>query len=196
MMKKNNIVALLSVFSAFLVMGFVDIVGIATNFVKSDFNLSDTEAGFLPSMIFLWFLICSLPTGILMNKIGRKNTVLLSIGVTGVAMLLPLLVYTKEVVFAAFALLGIGNTILQAALTPLLSNVVPQEKVSSSISLGQFTKSIAWSPAWYSGQATGSMSFWRMRSARSWSSCCWQAHRLSVKPQRRAHCPFSTAWRC
>jgi len=143
MMKKHTVFALLSVFAAFLVMGFVDFVGVATNFVKSDFNLSDTEAGFLPSMIFLWFLICSLPTGILMNKIGRKNTVLLSIGVTGVAMLLPLLAYTKEVVFAAFALLGIGNTILQASLTPLLSNVVPQDKVSSSISLGQFTKSIA-----------------------------------------------------
>ncbi len=140
---KNNKTALISVFSAFLVMGFVDIVGIATNFVKKDFALSETVSGFLPSMIFLWFLVCSLPTGLLMNKIGRKNTVLLSIGLTGIAMLLPMLVYTKGVVFVAFALLGIGNTILQASLNPLLSNVVSQDKVSSSISLGQFTKSIA-----------------------------------------------------
>jgi FHS family L-fucose permease-like MFS transporter len=140
---KNNKLALISIFASFLVMGFVDIVGIATNFVKKDFELSDTVAGFLPSMIFLWFLICSLPTGLLMNRIGRKNTVLLSIGLTGIAMLLPMLVYTKVVVFAAFALLGIGNTIIQVSLNPLLSNVVSQEKVSSSISLGQFTKSIA-----------------------------------------------------
>jgi fucose permease len=140
---KNNKIALISIFASFLVMGFVDIVGIATNFVKKDFQLSDTEAGFLPSMIFLWFLVCSLPTGLLMNRIGRKSTVLLSIGLTGAAMLLPMLVYTKVVVFAAFALLGIGNTIIQVSLNPLLSNVVSQEKVSSSISLGQFTKSIA-----------------------------------------------------
>lgn len=140
---KNNKLALVSIFASFLVMGFVDIVGIATNFVKKDFALSETEAGFLPSMIFLWFLVCSLPTGLLMNKIGRKNTVLLSIGLTGLAMLLPMLIYTKPVVFAAFALLGIGNTIIQVSLNPLLSNVVSQEKVSSSISLGQFTKSIA-----------------------------------------------------
>lgn len=140
---KNNKIALISVFASFLVMGFVDIVGIATNFVKKDFELSDTVAGFLPSMIFLWFLVCSLPTGLLMNRIGRKNTVLLSIGLTGIAMLLPMVMYTKIVVFAAFALLGIGNTIIQVSLTPLLSNVVSQDKVSSSISLGQFTKSIA-----------------------------------------------------
>jgi MFS transporter, FHS family, L-fucose permease len=142
-MMKNNKIALISVFSSFLVMGFVDIVGIATNFVKKDFELSDTVAGFLPSMIFLWFLVCSLPTGLLMNRIGRKNTVLLSIGLTGIAMLLPMVMYTKIAVFAAFALLGIGNTIIQVSLTPLLSNVVSQDKVSSSISLGQFTKSIA-----------------------------------------------------
>jgi fucose permease len=142
-MMKNNKIALISVFASFLVMGFVDIVGIATNFVKKDFELSDTVAGFLPSMIFLWFLVCSLPTGLLMNRIGRKNTVLLSIGLTGIAMLLPMVMYTKIVVFAAFALLGIGNTIIQVSLTPLLSNVVSQDKVSSSISLGQFTKSIA-----------------------------------------------------
>ncbi|MEI7947141.1 MAG: MFS transporter [bacterium] len=140
---KNNKLALIGIFASFLVMGFVDIVGIATNFVKKDFELSETVAGFLPSMIFLWFLVCSLPTGLLMNKIGRKNTVLLSIGLTGIAMLLPMLMYTKVVVFAAFALLGIGNTIIQVSLNPLLSNVVASDKVSSSISLGQFTKSIA-----------------------------------------------------
>jgi fucose permease len=78
-----------------------------------------------------------------MNRIGRKNTVLLSIGLTGIAMLLPMLIYTKLVVFLAFALLGIGNTIIQVSLNPLLSNVVSPEKLSSSISLGQFTKSIA-----------------------------------------------------
>ena len=140
---ENKKLALISIFASFLVMGFVDIVGIATNFVKNDFELSDTVAGFLPSMIFFWFLICSVPTGLLMNRIGRKNTVLLSIGLTGVAMILPILLYTKVVVFAAFALLGIGNTIIQVSLNPLLSNVVSQDKVSSSISLGQFTKSIA-----------------------------------------------------
>lgn len=140
---KSSKTAILSVFSVFFVMGFVDIVGIASNFIKQDFKLSETEAGFLPSMIFLWFLVCSLPTGMLMNRIGRKNTVLLSIALTGAAMLSPLLLYSKPVLFSSFALLGIGNTIIQASLNPLLSNVIPQERISSSISLGQFIKSIA-----------------------------------------------------
>lgn len=60
-----------------------------------------------------------------MGRFGRKNTVLLSAAVTTVAMLLPLLDYSFPLVLTAFALLGIGNTILQVALNPLLMNVVP-----------------------------------------------------------------------
>lgn len=143
MTTKPTSLAKASVLASFFIMGFVDIVGIATNYIKQDFKLSETEAGFLPSMIFLWFLVFSLPTGALMNALGRKNTVLLSIAITGIAMVMPILYYSKPVVFAAFALLGIGNTIMQASMNPLLSNVVAQERISSSISLGQFIKSIA-----------------------------------------------------
>jgi MFS transporter, FHS family, L-fucose permease len=125
-------------------MGFVDIVGIATNFVKGRFQTERNRGGFSALHDLLsGSSSVRLPTALLMNRIGRKNTVLLSIGLTGIAMLLPMLIYTKFVVFAAFALLGIGNTIIQVSLNPLLSNVVSPEKLPSSISLGQFTKSIA-----------------------------------------------------
>jgi fucose permease len=144
MMKNDNSFSrLLPVLFGFFIMGFVDVVGIATNYVKQDFALSDTLANLLPMMVFLWFAVFSVPTGLLMNSIGRKKTVVLSMAVTFVAMLVPLISYKFEVVLVAFALLGIGNTILQVSLNPLLSNVVRGERLTSSLTWGQFIKAIA-----------------------------------------------------
>ena len=76
--------AILSVMLCFFAMGFVDLVGIASNYVKSDLQLSDSVANIFPSLVFFRFLLFSVPTGMLMNKIGRKNTVLISLIVTEV----------------------------------------------------------------------------------------------------------------
>ena len=133
----------LPVLFGFFIMGFVDVVGIATNYVKRDFGLTDSIANLLPMMVFLWFAVFSIPTGLLMNKIGRKKTVVLSMVITFIAMLIPLLVYQFEVILVAFALLGIGNTILQVSLNPLLTNVVRGDRLTSSLTWGQFIKAIA-----------------------------------------------------
>lgn len=134
---------MLPVLFAFFIMGFVDVVGIATNYVKKDFSLSDTLANLLPMMVFLWFLVLSVPTGLFMNRIGRKRAVLISNGITILAMVIPLVSYRFPVLLIAFALLGIGNTIIQVAINPLLTNVVSGEKLTSRITLGQFIKAIA-----------------------------------------------------
>lgn len=134
---------LLPVLFCFFVMGFVDVVGIATSYVKKDFALSDSLANLLPMMVFLWFAVCSLPVGVLMNKIGRKKTVMLSVVVTTVAMLIPLIHYSFSIVLAAFALLGIGNTILQVSLNPLLTDVVRKDKITGMLTFGQFVKAIS-----------------------------------------------------
>lgn len=127
----------------FFTMGFVDIIGIATNYVKADFQLSDTLAGLCPMMVFFWFLVCSVPTGMLMNRIGRKNTVLISLVVTMLALLLPTLTYSFTSMMVAFSLLGIGNALLQVSLNPLVGNIVSGNKFASTLTFGQFIKAIA-----------------------------------------------------
>ena len=134
---------LLPILFGFFVMGFVDIVGIATNYVKADFSLSSTYANLLPIMVFIWFALCSIPTGILMGKIGKKYTVVISLAITVVAMLMPLLSYSFANLLVAFALLGISNTILQVSLNPLIAGVVSAGKVASTLTLGQFIKSLS-----------------------------------------------------
>lgn len=141
--QKAHISKILPVLIGFFVMGFVDLVGIATNYVKADFNLSDTMANLLPSMVFFWFLIFAVPTGLLMNRIGRKNTVLLSLIITIPALLIPIFTYSFASMLISFTMLGIGNTILQVSLNPLLANIVDEKRMASTLTFGQFVKAIA-----------------------------------------------------
>ena len=124
-------------------MGFCDIIGKASDYIKADFHLSDGVTGFLPSMVFIWFLVFSIPTGSLMNKLGRKNTVLVSMTVTVFGLLLPLIIYNLYSCLVAFALIGIGNAILQVSLNPLLANVVSTDKLTSSLTVGQVVKAVS-----------------------------------------------------
>ena len=147
--QKNNslITKLIPVMLAFFAMGFVDSVGTAANFVKKDFALNNFQAFLCSSAVFFWFLIFSVPTGMLMNKIGRRKTVLISLWVTLGALLLPLIpVKSLTLLMVSFSLLGIGNALMQVSLNPLVSNIVTGDKLASTMTFGQFVKAIAsWS---------------------------------------------------
>lgn len=134
----------LPVLFAFFVMGFCDIVGISSDYVQRSFGWSPVMTGFVPSLVFIWFLFLGIPVGNQMNKWGRKNTVLLSMGITVVGMLLPLLTYNSITCMLAYALLGIGNAILQVSLNPLLNNVVSDGRLlTSSLTAGQVIKALS-----------------------------------------------------
>ena len=140
---KKSLAVFLPVMLCFFTMGFVDLVGIASNYVQKDLGLTDAKANIMPSLVFFWFLIFSVPTGMLMNRIGRKKTVLLSIVVTAVSLLMPIFGNSYLLMLASFTLLGIGNALMQTSLNPLISNIVNPDKLASTLTLGQFVKAIA-----------------------------------------------------
>ena len=140
LIRKYNFIPVLA---TFFVMGFCDVVGIATSYLKQDFALSESLAGFIPSMVFIWFLFLSVPAAILMNRIGRKAMVQVSNAVTFVGMLIPFFSYTFITCMVAFILLGIGNTLLQVSLNPLMTNVVKGEKLTSCLTGGQVVKAVS-----------------------------------------------------
>lgn len=142
-MNKSMKLTLVPVMLCFFAMGFVDLVGIASNYVKEDLNLNDATANLFPSLVFFWFLIFSVPTGMLMNKIGRKKTVLLSLVVTVISLLLPLFGETFGIMLVSFSLLGIGNALMQTSLNPLVSAVTSGKNLASTLTFGQFVKAIA-----------------------------------------------------
>lgn len=133
---------LLPVLFGFFVMGFCDVVGISTSYVQKDFALNETLAGFIPSMVFIWFLLLSIPAALVMNRIGRKKMVQASNLITIVGMLIPFIDYNLATCMTAFALLGIGNTMLQVSLNPLLADVAGEARATSMLTLGQFIKAV------------------------------------------------------
>lgn len=134
----------LPVLFGFFVMGFCDIVGISSDYAASAFGWSSTMAGLVPSAVFIWFFFLGVPVGLLMNKLGRKNTVLLSCIVTVLGMIIPLVCYDSTTTLLAYALLGIGNAILQVSLNPLLNNVITDQRIlTSALTAGQVVKAVS-----------------------------------------------------
>jgi len=134
---------IIPVMLCFFAMGFVDLVGTASNYVQKDLGLSDSQANLFPSLVFFWFLIFSVPTGMLMNRIGRKKTVLISLVVTAASLFIPTFAEGYYAMLTAFSLLGIGNALMQTSLNPLVSNLISSDKLASTLTFGQFVKAIA-----------------------------------------------------
>ena len=134
---------MIPVMLCFFAMGFVDLVGTASNYVQKDLGLTDSQANLFPSLVFFWFLIFSVPTGMLMNRIGRKKTVLLSLVITVVSLIFPILGDSYTVMLVSFSLLGIGNAVMQTSLNPLVANLICPDKLASTLTFGQFVKAIA-----------------------------------------------------
>ena len=113
------------VLMGFFIMGFCDIVAPVTNIISGEFAESQQSAvSFLPSMVFLWFLLLSTPVAALMNRIGRKRTAMIGYAFTIAGLLVPYAAGVGSALswyFIGFGLLGIGNTAIQVAVNPLLA---------------------------------------------------------------------------
>lgn len=141
--RKSTLLQIIPVMLCFFAMGFVDLVGTASNYVQKDLGLTDAQANLFPSLVFFWFLIFSVPTGILMNNIGRKRTVLISLIVTAASLIVPMVGDNYYFMLIAFSFLGIGNAIMQTSLNPLVSNLIAPDRLASTLTFGQFVKAIA-----------------------------------------------------
>ncbi|MDE6445278.1 MAG: MFS transporter [Alistipes sp.] len=139
--KKVSKRLLAPVLAGFFIMGFCDIVAPITGRIAAEFPADRQEAvSFLPTMVFLWFLLLSTPVAALMNRIGRKATALLGYAFTCVGLLVPFVAGEGCALgwyFAGFGLLGIGNTVVQVAVNPLLATIVPAGRMTSYLTVGQ-----------------------------------------------------------
>lgn len=129
------------VLMGFFVMGFCDIVAPITGRIAADFpETQQALVNFLPTMVFLWFLLLSVPMATLMNRIGRKSLTQIGYAFTVTGLLVPYAAGEGCALgwyFAGFGLLGIGNTAIQVAVNPLLATLVPAGKMTSYLTVGQ-----------------------------------------------------------
>ena len=143
MTKKRSLGIIIPTFATFYVMGFVDMVGMATGYVKEDFQLTESMAQLLPSMVFLWFALLSIPTGIFQDRRGKRFTANVGMVITAIGLMVPFIHYSYLTAIIGFMILGIGNTILQVSANPLLLDVSSDESKAANLSLSQFIKATA-----------------------------------------------------
>lgn len=132
--------AMIPIMFCFFSMGFVDLCGVGASQMKAELGLTNTQANLVPTLTFVWFFICAVPVSLLMNRIGRKNTVIVSMIITCIAMAAPIFTSSYWGLVIAFSLIGIGNVFLQTSLNPLVSNVIAPQKLASTLTFGQFIK--------------------------------------------------------
>jgi len=155
---------LFPVLLSFFVMSFCDLVGIGVDRVKTDYpDISNTLIQLIPSAVFLWFFILSVPVGILQDRIGKRNVLNLGMLVTALGLFVPYFFYSFSTALIGFALLGIGNTIVQVSANPLLVDVVPSNRRSSFLSFSQFIKAIgSMVAAPFAGFLAGQFGDWKL----------------------------------
>lgn len=133
---------IIPVLMSFFVMSFIDLVGTGVDELRKDSNTPSYILQLIPFVAFIWFFLLSVPVGIWQDKVGKKKALNIGILITAIGLLIPILGNTLPVILVAFALLGIGNTILQVSANPLLVDIVPAGKSSSILSFSQFVKAL------------------------------------------------------
>jgi len=197
--RNNSLFKVLPVMFGFFIMGVVDLIGTAINYVKVDFSLNDTMANLLSLSCFLWFLVLSIPTGFMMNRWGRKNAVIISFLVTLAGLILPFFAYNFAMIVVAFIFIGIGNTIIQVALNPLVTDVVEKDKQTGTLTLGQFVKSLAsWLgpnvAAWFAGSTFGWIYVFPFFGLVTLIACLWLWFTYIKESEKNAQVSFAATF--
>jgi MFS family permease len=141
-MKKINPTILIPVLISFFVVSFIDLVGTGVDELKQDSSTPAYILQLIPFVALIWFFLLSVPVGVWQDRAGKKKVLNYGILITVVGLMVPIFGNTLPIILLAFALLGIGNTILQVSANPLLVDVVPPNRASSFLSFSQFIKAL------------------------------------------------------
>lgn len=133
----------LPILLAFLLMGVADAMGPMSDVVQKDFNLSSVMATLMSFFVFIAFAIFSVPGGLLAARIGKKNVLLLGLGLNTLAVAVPAFSSPSyPVLLACIFILGVGTTFLQVAGNPIMRDVSAAGDYSRNLALAQGFKGI------------------------------------------------------
>jgi MFS transporter, FHS family, L-fucose permease len=133
----------LPIFLAFFLMGLADAMGPMSDAVQKEYHVSPVISTLLPFFVFIAFAVFSVPGGLLAARIGKKKLLLLGLGLTAIACLVPSLhAPSFAVLLGCIFLLGIGTTFLQVAGNPIMRDVSAEGRYSRNLSFAQGIKGI------------------------------------------------------
>lgn len=97
-------------------------------FLKQDMGITDAQCGLLVSAVYWTILICSFPASILVDRWSRTKSISIMAAIWSMATLACAFTRTFSHLFAARAVIGVGEAGYAPGGTAMLSNCFPQEK--------------------------------------------------------------------
>ncbi len=151
------------IFLAFFLMGLADAMGPNSDKIKEAYkadNLTDFSSTLPTFAVFIAFAVFSVPGGLLAARIGKKNLLLLGLGLNAAALLIPSFVQPDfRVLLICIFALGIGTTFLQVAGNPIMRDVSAEGQYSRNLAFAQGIKGIGSTAATYLLAAIAAIAF-------------------------------------
>jgi len=142
-MKRNYTIVVLILVTFFVISFLTNILGALNPNVSAGYTLSETMAGILPFAFFIPYGLLSIPSGILMEKLGGKKMMMISFALAAVATLIFVLYPTFTVFVISLFTIGAGMTMLQVVINPLLRVAGGEEHYAFNAVLAQLMFGIA-----------------------------------------------------
>jgi len=153
--QQNYSFALTVLTSLFFMWGFITCLNdILIPHLKQVFTLNYTQVMLIQFSFFTAYAIVSIPAGILVEKIGYKNGIVIGLVTAGIGCLLfyPAAGYQSYIMFlGALFILASGITLLQVAANPYVAILGKPETASSRLNLSQAVNSLGHTIAPYFG---------------------------------------------
>jgi FHS family L-fucose permease-like MFS transporter len=138
--------ALYSLFVLFFMMGFITCLNdILLPYLKKVFELSYTQASLIQFSFFSAYGIMSIPSSMVIRKIGYKSTMIagFSVAAAGCLLFLPAVSFHSYIIFlVALFILATGIVLLQVAGNPYVSILGSSETSSARLTLAQALNSV------------------------------------------------------
>lgn len=112
-----------------------NILGVIIPEVIKQYSLSMFAASFLAFAFFLAYGVCSIPTGLAMDRFGAKPLVVLGIILMGLGCVVVAMAASYPIMLAMIFCVGVGVTILQTAGNPLIQHLDRAENYHRNLTL-------------------------------------------------------------
>jgi fucose permease len=153
------------IFLAFFLMGLADAMGPNSDKIKEAYkaeNLTDFSSTLPTFAVYIAFAAFSVPGGLLAARIGKKNLLLLGLGLNAAALVIPSFVQPDfRILLICIFTLGIGTTFLQVAGNPIMRDVSAEGNYSRNLAFAQGIKGIGSTAATYLLAAIAAISFFK-----------------------------------
>ena len=136
-MKRSMGIVLLVLLIFFVISFLTNILGPLVPDIIKGFSLSLTLAGFLPFSFFVAYGVMSIPAGVLLDRFGQKPILIAAFVLAFAGSFLFASVPTFTVALTSLFMIGIGMTMLQVAINPLLRVAGGEEHFAFYSVMGQ-----------------------------------------------------------